>query len=198
MKKKNYKLVKGVIATALAGIMVTSFAGCTTVKNVVHEKQDNPISLYDEGGNPLCVIAFVDENNNGSYKGDESYGYIQKDGEKIKFYDVEHDNTYSLYEGQISNYSIYYAPFTGLLTEEDFNKAIGYGSVNKSVINTMQDNLTVYKLAENKGYKVDNKDWFLEAGTNYAKLEELNPETYFIDNEQNNKEQELTTLVKNR
>lgn len=197
MKEKNYKLVKGVIATALAGIMVTSFAGCTTVKNVVHEKQDNPISLYDEGGNPLCVIAFVDKNNGDSYKEGESYGYIQKDGEKIKFYDVEHDNTYGLYEGQLSNYSVYYAPFTSLLTGEDFNKAIGYGSVNKSVINTMQDNLSVYKFVENKGYCVDNKG-ILDTNTNCATLEELNPETYFVDNEQNNKEQESTTLVKNR
>lgn len=33
---------------------------------------------------------------------------------------------------------------------------------------------------------------------NYAKLEKFEPETYFVDNEQNNKEQESTTLVKNR
>lgn len=198
MKKKSYKLVKGVIATALAGIMVTSFAGCTTVKKAVLEKQDNPISLYDESGNPLCVIAFVDKGDDGSYKGDESYGYIQKDGEKIKFYDVEHDNSYNLYEGQLLNYSVYYAPFTSLLTEEDFNRALGYGSVDKSVINKMQNNLTVYKLGDPEGYSVDNKDWFLDIGTNRATLEELNPETYFVDNEQNNKEQESTTLVKNR
>ena len=61
MKKKSYKLVKGVIATALAGIMVTSFAGCTTVKKAVLETQDNPLSLYDESGNPLVsnVFGFV-------------------------------------------------------------------------------------------------------------------------------------------
>ena len=60
----------------------------------------------------------------------------------------------------------------------------------------MQNNLTVYKLGDPEGYSVDNKYWFF--GTNRATLEELNPETYFVDNEQNNKEQESTTLVKNR
>lgn len=192
MKKKSYKLVKGVIATALAGIMVTSFAGCTTVKKAVLEKQDNPISLYDESGNPLCVIAFVDKGDDGSYKGDESYGYIQKDGEKIKFYDVEHDNSYNLYEGQLLNYSVYYAPFTSLLTEEDFNRALGYGSVDKSVIDAMEDKVSVHE-SYTGYYYIDGA--FVD---NYAKLEKFEPETYFVDNEQNNKEQESTTLVKNR
>lgn len=85
-----------------------------------------------------------------------------------------------------------------MLTEEDFNRALGYGFVDKSVINKMQNNLTVYKLGDPEGYSVDNKDWYLDIGTNRATLEELNPETYFVDNEQNNKEQESTTLVKNR
>lgn len=192
MKKKSYKLVKGVIATALAGIMVTSFAGCTTVKKAVLEKKDNPISLYDESGNPLCVIAFVDKGDDGSYKGDESYGYIQKDGEKIKFYDVEHDNSYNLYEGQLLNYSVYYAPFTSLLTEEDFNRALGYGSVDKSVIDAMEDKVSVHESYAGY-YYIDGA--FVD---NYAKLEKFEPETYFVDNEQNNKEQESTTLVKNR
>ncbi len=192
MKKKSYKLVKCVIAKALAGIMVTSFAGCTTVKKAVLEKQDNPISLYDESGNPLCVIAFVDKGDDGSYKGDESYGYIQKDGEKIKFYDVEHDNSYNLYEGQLLNYLVYYAPFTSLLTEEDFNRALGYGSVDKSVIDAMEDKVSVHE-SYTGYYYIDGA--FVD---NYAKLEKFEPETYFVDNEQNNKEQESTTLVKNR
>ncbi len=190
-KDKKYKLVKGIIATALSGVMVTSFAGCG-VKNAVYKDQENPISLYDESGNPLSVIALVDKDN--VCKGDELYGYIQKDGEKIKFYDVEYDKTYTLYEGHLSDYSVFYAPFTSLLIKKDFNRALGYGSVDKSVINLMQDNLMV-KL-QSDGYVVDNKT-YIESGINRAELHELNPETYFVDDEQNNKEQE-TTLAKNK
>ena len=88
----------------------------------------------------------------------------------------------------------FYAPFTSLLIKKDFNRALGYGSVDKSVINLMQDNLMV-KL-QSDGYVVDNKT-YIESGINRAELHELNPETYFVDDEQNNKEQE-TTLAKNK
>lgn len=192
MKKKNYKLVKGVIATALAGIMATSFVGCS-VKDVVDEEQKEPISLYDESGNTLSVIAFVDENNN-THETEESYGYIRKNGEKYEFYDVLCNNTFSLYEGQLSSYSIYYAPFSKLLLDNDFNKAIGYGTVDKCVIDAMEDRVCV-------NYRNSYKYYYVTGGgfiENYTRLEKFEPETYFVDNEQNNKEQESTTLVKNR
>ena len=190
MKKKNYKLVKGVIATTLAGIMVTSFAGCS-VRDVVDEEQKEPISLCDESGNTLSVVAFVDEKND-SFRAGESYGYIQKNGEKYKFYDVLCNNTFTLYEWQVSNYSVYYAPFSKLLIGNDFNRAIGYGTIDKWVIDTMEDNADVHK--SNNGYYYIGNDFI----DNYAKLEKFEPETYFVDNEQNNKEQESTTLAKNR
>ncbi len=186
MKIKSYKLVKGVITTALAGVMVASFSGCS-VKNAVSEEQSEPIKLYDENGNSLSVIAFVDENNN-TYKTEESYGYIRKNGEKYEFYDVLCNNTFPLYEGQLSSYSIYYAPFSKLLLNDDFNKAIGYGSVDKSTINAMEDKVNV----RNAGY-------YCIGGTfvnNYTRIEKFEPEAYFVDNEQNTKEQESTTLVK--
>lgn len=195
MKNKKYKLVKGVICAALAGVMVTSFSGCSNVKNIVDENQENPVSLYDEAGNPLSVIAFVDEDNITDFKDEELYGYIQKDGEKIKFYDVEYNNTYTLYEGLLSNYSVYYTYFTNLLVEEDFNKALGYGSIDKSVINLMQNNLSVYR-AINEEYMICNKGVFNINQDNSSTLEKLNPETYFVDSAQNNKEQE-TALAKN-
>lgn len=190
MKKKNYKLVKGVIATALAGIMATSFVGCS-VKDVVDEEQKEPISLCDESGNTLSVIAFVDEKND-SFKVGESYGYIRKNGEKYEFYDVLCNNTFTLYEGQVSNYSVYYAPFSKLLLDNDFNRAIGYGTVDKCAIDAMEDKVYVRK-SYNGYYFIDGA--FVD---NYAELEKFEPETYFVDNEQNNKEQESTTLVKNR
>ncbi len=189
MSKKKYKLVKNIGAFALAGIMVTSFVGCS-VKNSVSEEQSEPISLYDENGNILSVIAFIDENNNNS-RGEESYGYIQKNGEKYEFYDVLYDNTYSLYEGQLSNYSIYYAPFSELLLENDFNKAIAYGSVDKSTIYGMEKKVNV-DIRTNNCYFVGSL-----LVSNSANLEKFDPEKNFVDKEES-KEQESTTLTKNK
>ena len=177
MKKKSYKLVKCVIAKALAGIMATSFVGCS-VKDIVDEEQKEPISLCDESGNSFIVGEF--------------YGYIRKNGEKYEFYDVLCNSTFTLYDGQVSNYSVYYAPFSKLLLDNDFNRAIGYGTVDKCAIDAMEDKVSVHESYAGY-YYIDGA--FVD---NYAKLEKFEPETYFVDNEQNNKEQESTTLVKNR
>lgn len=190
MKKKSYKLVKCVIAKALAGIMATSFVDCS-VKDIVDEEQKEPISLCDESGNTLSVIACVDEKND-SFIAGESYGYIRKNGEKYEFYDVLCNSTFTLYEGQVSNYSVYYAPFSKLLLDNDFNRAIGYGTVDKCAIDAMEDKVSVHE-SYTGYYYIDGA--FVD---NYAKLEKFEPETYFVDNEKNNKEQESTTLVKNR
>lgn len=77
--------------------------------------------------------------------------------------------------------------------DNDLNRTIGYGTVDKCAIDTMEDKVSVKESIN--GYYFVTGSGFTD---NYAKLEKFEPETYFVDNEQNNKEQESTTLVKNR
>lgn len=187
MKKKSYKLVKGVIATALAGIMVTSFVGChQSITQEAVQEDKNQIQLVNEENQELSVVGFV---RGIRAVDEEKYGYINFDN--MEFYDVLANKTVDL-KLLSENNDIYYNTLKNVLTTEDYYVLASNGYIGEKQLKTIE--------GQARFSKRRNEDYYLHE--NYANSYELLSTKFnklnFTDEEEKENHYEETTLSMNK
>lgn len=175
MKKKSYKLVKGVIVLGMVGIIATSFSACKTTnfKNLENVNSDDKIELVDENNNKLIVLA-QKPNNKRDYDETEKYGYIRVNDGKTEFYDVLEKKTIDL-DVWSERFSFRYCDFTELLLDRDYPIVMENGYIDSSNLKKIKRGVWVnpsgdignnYSLFEKNSYATTSKD--LELGVAYT------------------------------
>lgn len=125
MKKKNYKLVKGVIALGLVVVvMTTSFSACKTTnfKDLENVSPEDKISLVDEDGNKLIVLAEKSKKDK-YYEPVEMYGYVRVNDGKTEFYDVLEKRTIDL-DACSKRFDYKFCDFTEILLDRDYSDVV--------------------------------------------------------------------------
>lgn len=189
MKKKSYKLIKGVIATALAGIMVTSFAGChhKSIKEEDVQESEKKIQIVNEDDQELSVIGFVRDSK---AIDEEKYGYINFDN--MEFYDVLTDKTIDL-KVLNKNNDIYYTNLKDVLTTEDYYVLASNGYIGKEQLKEIETQSGFSKkIGQDRYYLYENYcNSYRIISSEFTKMN-------FVDDQEKEKNHEETTLAINR
>lgn len=159
MKKKSYKLVKGVIALSMVGIIATSFSACKTTgfKNSENVNSDDKIELVDENNNKLIVLA-QKPNNKRDYDETEKYGYIRVNDGKTEFYDVLEKKTIDL-DVWSERFSFRYCDFTELLLDRDYPIVMENGYIDSSNLKKIKRSAWVLNSGDiGKNYFIENNN----------------------------------------
>lgn len=143
MKKKNYKLVKGVIALGLVGVMATSFSACKTTnfEDLENVSPEDKISLVDEDGNKLIVLAEKSKKDE-YYEYGEMYGYVRVNDGKTEFYDVLKKRTIDL-DACSKRFDYKYCDFTEILLDRDYSDVVTNKYVDLNNLEKIADSATV-------------------------------------------------------
>lgn len=132
-RKKEYKMVKRALALALAGVMVTSFAGCHS-ELPTDENESEKINLINEDGEVLSIIGFADSKYCDK---EELYGYFMEDN--TKFYDVLNQEEIKFTD--YKDYDVYYLDFKKVLSNKDYKKIVDSGYVFEEQIQYYSDHV---------------------------------------------------------
>lgn len=189
MKKRNYKLIKGVIALGMVGVMATSFSACKTTgfKDLESVNSDDKIELVDENNNKLIVLA-QKANGKDAYYESEKYGYIRVNDGKTEFYDVLDKNTVDL-DVWSERYSFRYCDFTELLLDSDYPIVMENGYIDSSNLIKIRRSAWVMSTGE----RIEG-NYFLENNNRGVTLKDFELGVAYIDD---SIEKEETTLSKN-
>lgn len=189
MKKKNYKLVKGVIALGMVGVMATSFSACKTTgfKNSENVNSDDKIELVDENNNKLIVLA-QKPNGNDDYDESEKYGYIRVNDGKTEFYDVLDKKTIDL-DVWSERFSFRYCDFTEILLDRDYPIVMENGYIDSNNLIKIRRSAWVTATGEEIG-----STYILENNNRHVTLKDLELGVAYTDD---SLEKEETTLSKN-
>lgn len=190
MKKKSYKLVKGVIALSMVGIIATSFSACKTTgfKNSENVNSDDKIELVDENNNKLIVLA-QKPNGNSDYDEEEKYGYIRVNDGKTEFYNVLEKKTIDL-DVWSERFLFRYCDFTELLLDRDYPIVIENGYIDSSNLKSIKRSAWVTNNGE-----ISEANYILENNNRSAILKDLELGVAYTDD---SLEKEETTLSMNK
>lgn len=197
MSNKKYKLVKCIGAFALAGIMATSFVGCNSSYKPEENTNDNQVvNSVDGEGNHLSILILKDKNS--FYPNEyEFYGYFEKFfNDSICFRDVLNNKVYNLsHENYFNKYEFYYVDMYDYINlYESDKKKIDY-TINEY---TLIEDLKKYERKTSATIVGFEETIGLTNRGTICKAKLFDAEAYFKDSEDYLKQQESTTLTKNK